>query len=605
MYDIDNTTIASYKKIFKTEAYAKNSSVVNRGSRENVVFQIHVLTMNRALSLGRLLKTLENSNYYGDSVQIQIHVDMSNSNIQCVDVARNFNFSHGDVQVHASIKTKGLRNAWFAAWQPKPNERAIILEDDIEVSKDWYLWLKGAWKAYDQREDLAGISLQRQTLVPQNPSKTMEIVNGHAPFLYALVGSIGFSPHWKQWRDFLGWIAEVDVETIDIRTPGLVTSDWSEKLDKRHMWTQYFIWFCRQRDLYTLYVNLPLKKTLAAHMREKGEHFRRNEGRDFELAVDVVLDYPVSLVRYGWDGMVVQTASSNKNRVSRFSSSELLCIKEAAGVFRAPNRSNSDLSKTILVTASNYAYRHILKNWETLARKWGYRWLVVAMDTQIFEHVGPLRSVRINTASHLHVNTESHYRTSAFNSISVQKLVFVRDLMELGYDVIFCDPDNIFIKDVFRVDTELMQMIRSNRIDYLYSVETRPDVSAAVMTSKLDSCELMAEYEGNTGFYYVSSKHAHSRTLFTNAIKQSVVSPGLDDQTIFWNELRKMRNRQHCRKERHRDGTLSLVWNSTSSYGTKFTYCCMDPRKIVTGRDVRSDKNFIFPNPGLRFGFWI
>lgn len=265
-------------------------------------FKIIVLTMNRHESLKRLLNSLENTDYGKDKVRLHIHIDNSSDNIACIKVAKSFVFSHGDVSLEIADNSNGLRNAWFNAWRPFEHERAIVLEDDIEVSPQWYLWMKKAWESYGNRNDLAGISLQRQTLVPQKPHKMMEIVNNHEPFLYRLVGSIGFSPHWRQWRAFLNWIDSVDTSTVNVRTPGLITSDWLDKLDRRHIWTQYFIWFCNQHELYTLYVNLPKKETLASHMREKGEHFSRTGGRDFNLATKLDMVFPINLVKYEWDG---------------------------------------------------------------------------------------------------------------------------------------------------------------------------------------------------------------------------------------------------------------------------------------------------------------
>ena len=104
--------------------------------------------------------------------------------------------------------------------------RTIRLPDVTGMTL-WYLWLKNAWQAYGSRQDLAGISLQRQTLVPRKPSKHMEIVNDYKPFLYALVGSIGFSPHWKQWRAFLHWTQSVDMSTADVHGSHACCHGWS------------------------------------------------------------------------------------------------------------------------------------------------------------------------------------------------------------------------------------------------------------------------------------------------------------------------------------------------------------------------------------------
>jgi len=51
-----------------------------------------------------------------------------------------------------------------------------------------------------------------------------------------------------------------------------------------------------------LYVNLPNEKTLGAHMREKGVHSDSRQGRDFDVATKIVLNFPDVLWKYGWDG---------------------------------------------------------------------------------------------------------------------------------------------------------------------------------------------------------------------------------------------------------------------------------------------------------------
>jgi len=264
--------------------------------------KIIVLCKDRAVALKRLLDSLENTDYSGDTVHILVRIDYSAKNKECVAVARDFKFSWGVISYLLSSRNKGLRDSWFEAWHPQAHERAIILEDDIKLSKEWYKWLKAAWQSYGDRTDLAGISLQRQTLVPKHPSHQNEITNEHEPFLYALVGSIGFSPHWKHWMAFRAWIASVDIETVDLKIPDLVTTNWFYSGPRSIMWTQYFVWFCKQHDLFTLYVNLPEKKTLAAHMRERGAHHAGNQGQDFEVAVNVAVKFPNTLHKYGWDG---------------------------------------------------------------------------------------------------------------------------------------------------------------------------------------------------------------------------------------------------------------------------------------------------------------
>ena len=81
---------------------------------------------------------------------------------------------------------------------------------------------------------------------------------------------------------------------MDINIPELVTSQWYKK-NKRQMWTQHFIYFCREKELYNLYRHTPPtsttktkdenddtttnnkasleSKSFVAHWKEKGAHF--------------------------------------------------------------------------------------------------------------------------------------------------------------------------------------------------------------------------------------------------------------------------------------------------------------------------------------------
>lgn len=270
-------------------------------------FQIHVLTMNRATSLQRLLVSLENSEYGGENVDLYVHIDKSDDNHGCIKTAKLFDFSHGHVAIEVAEQNSGLRDSWFNAWYPLEKARAVIFEDDMEVSPLWFKWLSKAWDTYSDRKDLAGISLQIQTLKAKNPHHNNWNPGSKGPFLYRVPGSWGFSPHPIQWKSFLDWIRTQDLNTLDVSTPGLITSDWWQQLDHRGMWTQYYIFFCVQHDLFTLYANLPERKTLTAHWREKGVHTPTSEGPDFPLASTITLEFPSEPNKYDWNGKRIKT----------------------------------------------------------------------------------------------------------------------------------------------------------------------------------------------------------------------------------------------------------------------------------------------------------
>ena len=272
--------------------------------------KIIVLTLDRPRELRNLLRSLDGADYQGaKDLQLKIHIDFSSSkrSVEALNVAKHFKFRHGAKSIHQVDHQKGLARSWYDAWMPETDlERAIILEDDIILSPFWYTWLTTAWDKYGDRDDLAGISLQKQLLIPRKPSKEMEIENGKSPFLFPLVGSIGFSPRAHVWKTFTQWVNGLP-ENFDVSIPLLVTSDWWNELDKRHMWTQHFIYFCMQRGFYTLYANVPGKVTLASHVRAKGAHFNKNLGPDFPIVErKTVFLFPDEIVKYDWSGELQQ-----------------------------------------------------------------------------------------------------------------------------------------------------------------------------------------------------------------------------------------------------------------------------------------------------------
>lgn len=277
-------------------------------------FEIIVLTMNRATSLQRLLTSIENTLYDGDAIKLSVKVDHAEDNDAVVACARRFRFSHGPVVVSVAKTNRGLRDSWLQAVSPTERGKVVIFEDDVDVSLVWYRWLKRAWESYEPRTDIAGITLYRQTLIPRYPTQLVEIVNNHEPFLYSLVGSIGFSPHPVQWSKFLNWVTHnVDLKAFDFSIPNIVYTYWWREGKRKQMWTQTFIYYSIFHNLYTLHINLPHNKTLVSDMRERGVHFPSTFGRDFSLATmaDMDMVFPDRLVRYGFGGQLLRDNESS------------------------------------------------------------------------------------------------------------------------------------------------------------------------------------------------------------------------------------------------------------------------------------------------------
>ncbi|CAJ1946057.1 unnamed protein product [Cylindrotheca closterium] len=308
-------------------------------------FTIVVLGMDRFNSMKRLLDSLDATDYGSDHVDLVIRFDRptiiatdgtagAEWLVQVEEIRSRVSstWKQGNAIIVVANEPMGLRRSWLEAWKPQDeHERAIILEDDVEVSPIWYRWLQQAHDTYGERSDLAGISLQRQTLIPKmipiqkgrrnrrmmNKKKNIMVKNKKIlespkegqPFLFRLVGSIGYSPKASVWMDFLDF-ANCALDTnLDVSVPDLITSGWYGYFDKTSMWTQLFIYFCNHQKLSTLYYFPPNNRVLAAHWREKGAHLSASYGRDFELATahDEDLHFPSELASLDWDAKPIES----------------------------------------------------------------------------------------------------------------------------------------------------------------------------------------------------------------------------------------------------------------------------------------------------------
>lgn len=292
-------------------------------------FRIIVLTQKRHWSLDRLLKSIDRTEFGGAKVELEIRIDYdteeSDDYHKTVEVAQNFRFSRGTVHIHKYTRNEGLQLAWLNAWKPSSDdERAVILEDDLELSPLWFIWLKKAWNAYGGRSDLGGISLCRQRMRASDSQHIM--VDRDEPFLYRLPGSFGFSPNARYWRQFINWVRTTDVQHADLYVPGTITSDWYR--NSPDFWEQVWIWWSwsNGRSLYTLYAH-SRNGALVGHWAEPGVHADAdNEAgleRNDELlqSMEPLLEaFPPDLVKFGWNFEIELGGWDEPNDLPDFSS---------------------------------------------------------------------------------------------------------------------------------------------------------------------------------------------------------------------------------------------------------------------------------------------
>ena len=107
-----------------------------------MTISISVITQNRPASLVRLLSSMASAHYVGDNIPLSFHIDRK-VDIQTLRLANNFDWPHGNKLLHRRIIQGGLIRAVSESWYPTSDHTfGLLLEDDVEVSPFFYLWLK-------------------------------------------------------------------------------------------------------------------------------------------------------------------------------------------------------------------------------------------------------------------------------------------------------------------------------------------------------------------------------------------------------------------------------------------------------------------------------
>ena len=271
-----------YPIVTNTVVSSTSLSTSNNETKLSLV----VLTHSRTESLLRLLRSLRDASYDGDKVDLHVWIDRSKDgtvNEDTVNASSEFEWLHGSKNIHVWDKHVGIWGQWIDSWREKG--AALILEDDLQVSPQYYRWLARASSLYYDRSDVFGYTLQRGTLRANRTGfgrKPLRIPKSSQTFMYPLLGSWGYSPVPKHWGNFREWFHTHACDpSFHPYVNDLVPTLWYKKQErKKSMWTMWHIRYAHDNHLYTVYANLENERTLAASWREPGLHFRAKKGAE-------------------------------------------------------------------------------------------------------------------------------------------------------------------------------------------------------------------------------------------------------------------------------------------------------------------------------------
>lgn len=223
---------------------------------------IVVVGYNRLDSLKRLLSSLEQSQYDGDTIPLVISIDAS-GNEELYNFVKEYNWIYGPCYVNIQTQRLGLKKHILQCGNLTRFFKSIVLlEDDIVVSPYFYKYVKTAVEYYSSDKTVAQISLYRNEVngfvhLPFEPR-----YSGADVFLMQDISTWGECWTEDMWNDFIEWYDQHDENYVSkIRMP--------EKIKKwTRAWSKYYYAYIIDTRKYVLFPYI----SLSTNYSEVGEH---------------------------------------------------------------------------------------------------------------------------------------------------------------------------------------------------------------------------------------------------------------------------------------------------------------------------------------------
>ncbi|GMH07122.1 hypothetical protein Nepgr_008962 [Nepenthes gracilis] len=259
---------------------------------------VNIITQNRANSLKRLLKSLTDAYYLGDDIPLTFNMD-SKVDEETIRIVGSLEWPHGTKTLRRRIIQGGLIRAVSESWYPSSDDDyGLLLEDDIEVSPYYYLWIKYALLAYHYDPqvsfpELTSISLYTPRLVevvkerPKwNATDFFKKIHPNTPYLHQLPcswGAVFFPKHWREFYVYMNTRFTEDAKQNPVQIPRSRTNGWQAS------WKKFLIDMMYLRGYVSLYPNFPNQASFSTNHMEPGAHIAAKDNAlthdkgDFEV----------------------------------------------------------------------------------------------------------------------------------------------------------------------------------------------------------------------------------------------------------------------------------------------------------------------------------
>ncbi|KAI9489820.1 hypothetical protein BDB00DRAFT_931665 [Zychaea mexicana] len=209
----------------------------------------------------RLLQSVQGAGYLGDTVDISIFMEYT-SNVKTQRLSETLFWPHGEKDLRHRIVPTNRASMFVESWYPSSDhEYAVILDDGMEVSPLFYIWVKYSILKYrytpTPQRNLFGVSLYSPRMVDTGKVRELfEPPSGYTPYLMQAPCSMGggavyFPEHWREFHDYMtARIADQDSHKLQtIEVPGARSRRWM------HSWRRYLDELVYLRGNVMLYPN--------------------------------------------------------------------------------------------------------------------------------------------------------------------------------------------------------------------------------------------------------------------------------------------------------------------------------------------------------------
>lgn len=166
----------------------------------------------RLESVKRTVNSIQHANYLGDKVDVYLLMDEKSDVATQKYISDHVAWTAGNKQIRHRISGVHPMQIFVESWYPSDDhEYAVILDDRVELSSSFYIWIKQALLRYrydtTTNKNVFGISLYSPVVIDTDPSGRQFFHNEYtSPYFMQAPSSAGalyFPEHWREFHDYV------------------------------------------------------------------------------------------------------------------------------------------------------------------------------------------------------------------------------------------------------------------------------------------------------------------------------------------------------------------------------------------------------------------